>query len=916
MKESQDGELIEAVKTVKLERLKTYLNEHKHITDAELDKAIRFLLREYSDNEEYYNCVKVLLYEMDNINYQNKTTLLMEACSQGNKPIALLLLSNFSEVVKLNQVEEETGENVLHKLLNSKMMPDDKFDIFKKLVDKNLEIINVENRSGYTPLAYALILGDSKISEELVHQGAPKNHIIHSTGDSMLHCAVYGKNPACLNILHDLDIKYKNKKGETAIDLAIQLKLDHIVKVLQTYGDNPDVNSKLLSMMHPLQEFKNGNYNEALKLLAELKQNNKDQSYLSLDWNMLLTQFNKDNKMLSENYLLSFLDIFKRLKITEKSENYILFLNYGLLYYKLGDYKRTMRILIDNLQKAMNHYEWVMFVNVSFIFLDILLNQKQLSLVNKILQSLEEFLSTTLKMNEKNKEVLKDNICDYLNSREIVNKFSPLDESFCLVNLYKSYKYIQEGKPEEAKKTLKEYKRIFTNCKYKDVMPVFNTLKKFYYYLKIRLDYSNNSFFKCYKHLNSLYNTTVVSKTIQPQISFESQVFYMNSFGIVNMKQKKFYLAEFYFKKCLTFIKDNKNHFEIKDKTNYTSSVRYNLALCYFFQRKYEEALSMFKQVLEYATESVFLYFRIALCNLEIELQTLRNKKASSAYNELIERLIGYSSNLYNNAATGVENPEIKQILLHNNTLTPTLSSNLSEAISYFKKAILLLKDSLICKKEFSDIYNFYSGVGSTNLQYPTESKSYQGLFTTLYINLLFTLLLNQEFTECLTFANEFEGTDYYNREISYIIDNYKIEAYLALNQPQQILEILKKNMLNSTFSYNSLEFKGSFYSGLNNTIYPEINYKLALYINIIKMNFINNNIVEVERGIASIITLLNVNVNHSDLPPYVLNLLVYYYIVKENYEMALTILKYRKVSNLTALNNTTATVTVSKPVK
>jgi ankyrin repeat protein len=897
----QDVELMEAAKTANWEKIKSYLNEKKLVPNVELDNAVRILLKDYREGkEDYYNCVKSLLNYMDDVNYQNKTTLLMEACGKGNKPVALLLLNNFSEVIRINQVEQETGENVLHKLLNSKMQAEDKYEVFRKLIDKNLEIVNVENREGYTPLAYALILGDSKISEELIHQGAARNHIIQTTGDSMLHCAVYGKNPACLNLLHDLDVKYKNKNGETAIDLGIRLKLDHIVKILQTYGENPDVNSKLLSMMHPLQEFKNGNYNEALKLLAELKQSNKDQSYLSLDWNMLLAQYhNRDSRILNESFIESFLDFFKRLKHSDISENYILFLNYGIMYYKLGDYKKTMRILIDNLQKAMNHYEWIMFVNVSFIFMDILLNMKQLKLVNQILQSLEEFLNTTLKINEKNKEVLKDNICDYLNSREIVNKFSPLDESFSLLNLYKSYKYLLEGRAEDAKKSLKEYKRLSTSCKYRDMMPIFNTMKNFYHYLKIRLDYANNSFFKCYKHLNSLYNNIIISKSIQPVVSLESQVFHMNAFGIINLKQKKYNLAEFFFKKCILFIKANKKNFEMKDKTNFITSVRYNLALCYFFQRKYEEALYVFKSLVNY-NHSAFLNFRIGVCNLELELQNLKNKKNNTySFNELIDRLIGFSS--FTNAATGVESPEQKRILLKYNTVTTTQVDRLNEAIYYFKNSILLLKDYLSCKKEYTDMYNFYTGGTTTteNVRFPTESKSHQSLIVTAYLNLLFAHILREDWSECIALANEFENSEYYTREISYVIDNYRMEAYLALNQPQQVMEILKKNMLNNTFSYTSLEFKGSFYNRLNGMMYADITYKLALYINIIKMNFMNNNIVEVERGITSIITLLNINVNHADLPPYILNLMVYYYLLKENYDMALSILKKRKISPL-----------------
>jgi ankyrin repeat protein len=898
MNQKDENELIREAIKGDSGKLKSLL-ELKEYSKEKLDEAFRACLNNFKrENENHLNCIKSILKYVEDINYIKGNTLLIESCMLNNDIVVELLLNYYKGKINVNFIDN-LNENALHKLIVSNIGQDEKYDLFKKLIEENIDI-NLENIKGYTQLSYALIMGNSKISEELINLGANKNHIVRSTGDSMLHYAVSGKNPACISLLHDLDIKYRNKNDETPIDLAMKMNLIKIVQMLQTYGDNPDINSKVLSMMQPLQEFRNENYDEALMLLTELKKD-KNQSDTSLDWNILLTQYNMNEGSI-DNFTYKILEFFSKMN-TDKSENYILFLNYGLTYFKLGEYKKTINILIENLKKAMNHYEWIMFANVSFIFLQIFLNLRQLKIANKIINTLEDFLNTTAKMT--NKEILKDSICDYLNSKEVINKFSPLDESFCVLNLFKSYKCILEDKSEESKKFLKEYKRISTSCKYREAMPIFSTLKNFYHYLKIRIDYHNNSFFKCYKHLNSLYNNTIINSEKRLN-TLDSQVFYYNAFGIINMRQKKYKIAEFFFKKCITTIKSNKAEFEgFNKRNNYAFSIRYNLGLIYFYQKSYEKALAMLRKLEKSLNYYPFLHYRLALCNLEIEIAD-RRANGQNSHNEMIDRLMGYNQ----------QGETERRIILKNHYINNNCSARLTEAIYHFKQTILLLKDNIYYKKETNDVYNFYTQ--QTEQCYPTEMKSSNQIITSSYLNLIFTNILGQNWSEVLFHCDEFEHTEYYNKEISYAIDNYKIEAYLGLNQPNQVFEILKRNMTNNNFGYPSLDFKGIFYNKVNDILYAEINYKVALYLNIIKMNFINNNILEVEKGITTILSLLNINLNitnniitHNDLQPYILNLLVYYYMFKENYEQAINVIKKRKIPLLIA-----QTFFISKPSK
>jgi len=50
--------------------------------------------------------------------------------------------------------------------------------------------------------------------------------------------------------------------------------------------------------------------------------------------------------------------------------------------------------------------------------------------------------------------------------------------------------------------------------------------------------------------------------------------------------------------------------------------------------------------------------------------------------------------------------------------------------------------------------------------------------------------------------------------------------------------------------------------SKVTGNINDEINFKIALYSNVIKLNFLNDNILEVEKGIVKILGLYNMNFN------------------------------------------------------
>jgi hypothetical protein len=255
------------------------------------------------------------------------------------------------------------------------------------------------------------------------------------------------------------------------------------------------------------------------------------------------------------------------------------------------------------------------------------------------------------------------------------------------------------------------------------------------------------------------------------------------------------------------------------------------------------------------------------------------------------------------------ESSSFRRIILQNSSPTLNLThTKLTEAIFALKQVLILSKKNINCnsnlnlKNELSEIYNIYydkkaSYMDSDYNDEPFEKaqpqiKSMPSLIISNYLSLIFCLSLGECWTEVLFYSNEYEKSDYYkkDKDVIYKIDNYKIEALIQLRKIDQALELIKNNMF---LVNNNDSAKCQFYNKLNCSVYNEVTYKIALNVNMTKIHFANNNLVEAERCINNIIVSLNNQNNSKDLPAYLINLLIYLNIIKGNVRNALNLIKF-----------------------
>jgi hypothetical protein len=319
-----------------------------------------------------------------------------------------------------------------------------------------------------------------------------------------------------------------------------------------------------------------------------------------------------------------------------------------------------------------------------------------------------------------------------------------------------------------------------------------------------------------------------------------------------------------------------------------------------------------------------YLFYRLALCYIEQEFQKNQKTFKENNENDVVCKTI-YNENC--------DEPAFKKrFLLVNQALTPSLSEqkeenanketeenndndlisvknlDLNEAIRALKECILIIKGynsfneqiyntlKPLMNSEVIDLKPLFKNNETEenekeNSNNNTNNNQYKDIYDSAYLNLIFCLIRNEYYSEAIDSIEEFrENTNSINK-YKFILDNYTIEAYLKLGEFEKALNILSKD----NFSYENPDEKGTFFSNSNHQVYDEITYRLALYINLIKINILNNNFKEAEKFVVSVLNLLNYP-TEKELPPYVINIIVFYFLSIGKNEEAVQIIKFRRI--------------------
>ena len=754
-------------------------------------------------------------------------------------------------------------------------------------------------------------------------------------------------------VIHEL-IKEPNKDNETPLQLAKKLNIITMVKQLNDFisgekkGKNSGENNEdeIYDILSQLNEENNE------KIVNSIKKN-----YYVSDWNKLFLEIiekNKSNQKFDNNLDQKiceyfglkdeYKDIEKDLEENKGKEEYekdeikfpislnkkenekikkfefknnIHFLNYIVGAEHSGNFQNLLqafKIFIKNYKSEdQNLDKYISYVNIFIILIEKCLNQNLVEFASLLIENLSKFLqdnnvdATSFDFKNTN----SNQFLKYLSVNEVAN---PTIDLKGLVFLYQCDLNLLKGNFEKAKQNLEEFKSKFyggEEKRNKNNEPIHKTMENLYNFLKIKVDYFLNIQFKLNKHLS------VIDKN---KSNKDCILFYYNLLGIINLKQEHYAYAEYCFKFCRNIINENSMKY-----LKYLPGVEYNLALCYFFTQDYEKSINILTKLkdLESMKNNPYLFYRLALCFIEEEFK--KNKKDFKKNNE--NDIICKTINDNNIDEVSFK----KRFLLVNQTLSPSIISennlqsnekkdnfnnkeienesnsvnalNFSEAIRALKECILIIKGyksfneqifntlNPIIKNEVINLEPLFNNEVEENEKNISEESNnqYKDIYDSAYLNLIFCLIRNESYAEAIEVIEEFRENA--NNKYKFILDNYAIEAYLKLGEFEKALNILSKE----NFSFDNPDEKGAFFSNSNHQVYDEISFRLALYINLIKINILNNNLKEAEKYVISVLSLLNYP-TEKELPPYVINIIVFYFLSIGKNEEAVQTIKFRRI--------------------
>ena len=319
----------------------------------------------------------------------------------------------------------------------------------------------------------------------------------------------------------------------------------------------------------------------------------------------------------------------------------ILIYNKIIFYFKFGYTKSLIKtaeiyltkIFYNNSDTNINT-SWILYVNISFILVEVFIFNGYQNMAEIIIESLQKFLFTTnCSFSPDISYSLDDDIINnYLIKSEVFNQYSNTwDEAFCYCNLLK---VLISNEKEKSDEYLNHYQKLIDTCKYIRELPIFNRLELLNICIDVKKLYEREDNASIYTKLKELKSHGTYS-----------EIYFYNSSGIILLKKKKYRIAKLLFYKALNkyidilkykYIVSHKNNIYgntgQKDKIcnfriDYITSIKYNISLCHFYLKEYKKCIEILKELLLYKSNqnNFFIYYRLGICYLEIYLTQNKN---------------------------------------------------------------------------------------------------------------------------------------------------------------------------------------------------------------------------------------------------------------------------------------------------
>jgi hypothetical protein len=439
-------------------------------------------------------------------------------------------------------------------------------------------------------------------------------------------------------------------------------------------------------------------------------------------------------------------------------------------------------------------------------------------------------------------------------------------------------------------------------------------------------------------------------------------MFYYNSQGIINLRLKKYSLAEHFFKLGINLFKLIHNNLNTPDsiyhndivinKSEYLYKMKYNLGLSYFYNNHYKEAFNIFNELkdIQEMKNNIFFWFRFGLSSLNLYLFSLRKlkQKKRKYYQDLnnhkqkndngektdenvsitsesnsIDELYEEYEKIYgkeNKYEIETRSNKINKIFLENNDINNKNIINenhLDISINSFKKVLKIYKKMNIQNEnkkseDLKFIYNFYTkNIGETkefknmiNKQNTNKKSNIpKSLIYSCYLNLLFSYHLKKKYLEIILLIKNIKKekvilSNNIKRKIKY----YELLALINLNRNKNAEDLIDDQI--NKYGNIDKDANNDFdcFNVDDCQIEKDINHKILLQIGQVYIYCRNKNYEKAENKLLDIIKN-NYNGNE-DISRYYYQLMIYILSSQNKKNKTINLIKYRWTQIQNSQNN------------
>ena len=956
-----------------------FLHYMKHFNKCENQEIFEYLYEEYpfeqkrnkEDAKKIQEIIKNLIKQKN-----DEGNNFMNICLLHGMPyLVLKIIEIIGYIPNLNK----KNNNYIHSAILGGNMTCLKiilyYSNYNDLNEKNSDLLTpaqLAYKMGYTSMSNLILEYQENFQDEIYKEYFFKN-LEHYNKSSNVNYITNINNNKFKQIIYELkemkiinnlcDTTYLNK-AEEDLDFKISsIKIDWnlLLTRIKQYEFEPEKDFDI-NMINSINNNKSGKTNK--KKCKKIEDKNKNSIYPFLK---LLFEFNEN--IFSNKLINSFIDnIPNEQNLIENNKSIdILLFNKIIFYYNTGHYKSLLNIAYIYLSKIYqkekynintnsnsNNRTLIIYINITCIIIEILIYLGHQDIVDIIIKVLDNYLYTkSLNLGDVQYKSEDEIIFDYLNRKEILNPFiSNWKNLFSYSNFLKLIN-------DKSRDNLDDFKKKLDESKDKKMKPINYRYHILFDCLDIKKAYDKNSY--------DIYNKI---ERFNSKKYLNREIYYLNILGIIFMKKKKFTVSIIFFQKGLKRymnILKNKNAINSDEKffsfrIDYITAFLYNISLCKFYLKEYHKCIKILELLLTFDCNknNYFLFFRLALCYLEIYIKCISNN--DTFFNLNINKVIGYENNKNNNikikndkSSTSInidnessenlsaqfeskdnvtkgtddikqadlidknlvnlflnysyynynENNEtnIKKIILRNtkqNIVQKKSNSDINEINSYLERAIKYLKKILNINKinVFSNSIKSIYEFFFSHIKDDINIKDISHKNKKIQSDLILNTYLNILF--CLSLKNNW-------LEMLLTIKDFNSKKIITtktnilkvlLFQLEANVNLNRQNKIIETINKikNYKKNEFSVFNQSNKDIIKNINIKLYLYYSLTLIYYRDKNYKEMEIYSNKLLSLIT---KEKDIPYYIIDLLINVFIIKLNNESNINPINKYKYNNI-----------------